>query len=193
MTNKTLGVKMNMDKHEKDLKELKAGMANKVLAEMFNRLDSKLTNILRLNPTICSRERPPRAVQPKAWECSLQGPAPSIPANRIICQHVCPVATANPIVLVSQGWPCWLLTVLALNLPLAAVFVPPSFRQYFSLFDIPVPWLGLDDWTEMSDWPGDWDSYFVLASGSPTFAHNLSTKLKGHHKGILLYAADIIF
>ncbi len=45
----------------------------------------------------------------------------------------------------------------------------------------------------MLDWPRDWDSYSVLASGSPTFAHILSTKLKSHHKGILLYAADIIF
>ncbi len=55
MTNNlTLGVKTNMDKLKKELKELKAGMANKVSAEMFNHLDSKLTNILRLNPTIRS-------------------------------------------------------------------------------------------------------------------------------------------
>jgi hypothetical protein len=57
MTNKlTLWVKSNMDKLEKELKELKAGMTNKVSAEMFNCLDSKLTKILRLNPTIRSHE-----------------------------------------------------------------------------------------------------------------------------------------
>jgi hypothetical protein len=110
----------------------------------------------------------------------------------IIRQHLQPVATTTPIVLVSQGWPCWLSTVLALHLLLEAVFVPQNFRHFFRSFDVTVPWCGLDDLTKMLDWPGNCDSHTVLASGSPTFANTLSTKLKGHHKGILLYATDFV-
>jgi hypothetical protein len=55
MTNKlALGLKSNMDKLEKEVKELKADMSKKVSKEMYNRLDSKLSNILRLNLNICS-------------------------------------------------------------------------------------------------------------------------------------------
>jgi hypothetical protein len=47
-----MGFKTNVDGLEMAVKELKAGAANKVSTEMFNKLDSKLQNLVRRNPNL---------------------------------------------------------------------------------------------------------------------------------------------
>ena len=97
-----------------------------------------------------------------------------------------------PIVVISQGWPCWLSTILSLKLPLQAVFVPPDFREAFVCFGVDVPWRGLDDWEDLSHWPSDWSSHTILGSGAVTFVHTILSKLKVEHDGVLLFATDVI-
>jgi hypothetical protein len=52
----TLGLKTNVDKLEADVQALKARAEKKVSTEMFNRLDSKLQNLIRLNPCLKTRD-----------------------------------------------------------------------------------------------------------------------------------------
>jgi hypothetical protein len=97
------------------------------------------------------------------------------------------------VVVVAQGWPCWLSTVLTLNVPLEVVYVSPAFCKHFLLFEVEIPWRGLDDWTDLFTWPAEWESHTILAAGSSTFVHTFLTKLNSHHMGVLLYATDVIF
>ncbi len=95
---------------------------------------------------------------------------------RIVQQLLCPVVADTPIIVISQDWPCWLSMVLALKLPMVAVFVPPAFREVFHSFGVAVPWRGLEEWGELSAWPSAWDSLTVLSSGSILFVDTILYK-----------------
>jgi hypothetical protein len=51
-----LGLKTNVDKFKTDVKALKAGAEKKISTKMFNKLDSKLRNLIWLNPSLKMRE-----------------------------------------------------------------------------------------------------------------------------------------
>jgi hypothetical protein len=115
-----------------------------------------------------------------------------VPGVRVIRQHIRPVATNTPIVVIAQEWPCWLSVILALQLPVVTVFVQPVSHNVFMSFDVAVPWCGLDEWEDLFSWPSDWDFLTILGSGSVLFVDTILPKLRGHHNGVLLSALDII-
>jgi hypothetical protein len=51
-----LGLKTNVDKLKMAVKDLKAGATNRVSTEMFNKFDSKLQNLIHLNPNLKTRD-----------------------------------------------------------------------------------------------------------------------------------------
>ncbi len=49
----------------------------------------------------------------------------------VVRQVVCPLHVEGGIVVISQGWPCWLAAALALGLPVVDVFCPQHYHRLF--------------------------------------------------------------
>lgn len=99
-----------------------------------------------------------------------------------------PIVCPRKIVVIGQEWPCWLTTVLALNLPVLEVYMSQEFSDVFKTSAY-VPLSSLD---AMRYAPHDWADCTVLASGSHEFLSLLLTKLR-YHDGPFIYVTDIVF
>ena len=57
----------------------------------------------------------------------------SFPSNfqDVVRQVVCPLHVEGGIVVICQGWPCWLTAALALGLPVVDVFCPQYYHRLF--------------------------------------------------------------
>ena len=53
--------------------------------------------------------------------------------SRIIRRRMGHLVCGQPLVMIAQGWPCWLSTVLAFDLPMLAVFMPWQYREIFGM------------------------------------------------------------
>jgi hypothetical protein len=101
------------------------------------------------------------------------------------------MSSGNPIVVVAQGWPCWLSTLLSFDLPVCAVFMA---RQYWGIFsEVEKGYIyickDLKEWSEMDCWPADWEQHSVLASGSDSF---LPMVVGGKLKPIRVYSSTLL-
>ena len=99
-----------------------------------------------------------------------------------------PVVCHHKVVVITQDWPCWLSSVVAMNLPLAAVFLSKAMQSLFAAREY-IPLVSLDSRWEV---PPDWTSYTVLASGTHEWFSFISTKLSAH-VGPFIYATDVFF
>ena len=99
-----------------------------------------------------------------------------------------PVICNHKLVVIAQDWPCWLAPALAMNLPLAAVFISKAMQFLFAAREY-IPLSSLDARWEV---PPDWSSYTVLASGTHEWFSFISTKLSAH-VGPFIYATDVVF
>ena len=79
------------------------------------------------------------------------------------------VSSDQPIVVIAQGWPCWLSTVLSFDLLLIAIFMPWQYWGIFSEMEKGDICKYLEDLSRMDWWPADWDQHSVLASGTNSF------------------------
>jgi hypothetical protein len=97
--------------------------------------------------------------------------------------------------MITQGWPCWLSTILSFDLSLEAAYVALSFCPFFSPFvedTCVIPWCDLADLRNLVHWPVAWDSSPVLVSGSQDFLILLMSKISGH-VGPFIHALEIVF
>jgi hypothetical protein len=99
-----------------------------------------------------------------------------------------PVICNHKLVIIVQDWPCWLAPALAMNLPLAAVFISKAMQSLFAAREY-IPLASLDARWEV---PPDWSSYTVLASGTHEWFSFISAKLSAH-VGTFIYATDVVF
>jgi len=102
------------------------------------------------------------------------------------------VSSDQPIVVIAQGWPCWLSAVLAFDLPLVAIFMPWQYRGIFSEMEKGDICKDLEDLNRMDRWPADWDQHSILASGTNLFLPMLVAKLKPH-QGLFIYSTNVVF
>jgi len=102
------------------------------------------------------------------------------------------MSSGDPIVVVAQGWPCWLSTLLSFDLPVCAVFMPRHYWGIFSEMEKGYICKDLQEWSEMNPWPTDWEQHSVLASGSDSFLPMVAGKLKPH-RGLFFYSTDVVF
>ena len=109
-------------------------------------------------------------------------------SSLIVCQMILPVICNHKLVVIAQDWPCWLAPALAMNLPLAAVFISKAMQSLFLAREY-IPLVSLDGHFEV---PPDWGSYTVLASGTHEWFSFISTKLSAH-VGPFIYATDVVF
>ncbi len=98
----------------------------------------------------------------------------------------------NPIVVVAQGWPCCLSTLLSFDLPVCAVFMAQQYWGIFSEVEKGSICKDLKEWSELDCWPADWEQHSVLASGSDSFLPMMVGKLKSH-QGLFFYSTDVVF
>jgi hypothetical protein len=110
-------------------------------------------------------------------------------SSRIVREMIHPVICHHKIVVIAQeDWPCWLAPAVAMNLPLAAVFISKAMQPLFAAREY-IPLASLDARWEV---PPDWSSYTVLASGTHEWFSFISTKLSAH-VGPFIYATDVFF
>lgn len=85
-----------------------------------------------------------------------------------------------PLVVISEGWPGCLATVLALGLPLAAGIFPIRWHRYFKLplnNNSITPWESLEVMRPTKfDWGGD---YIFIVAGSPDFLDRTIRRIGG--------------
>ena len=110
----------------------------------------------------------------------------------IIRRRMGVMSSANPIVVIAQGWPCWLATLLLFDLPVCAVFMAQKYWGIFSEVEKGDICKDLEELSKMDHWPADWDQHLVLASGSNSFLLMVVGKLKPHW-GLFLYSTDVVF
>ena len=95
----------------------------------------------------------------------------------------------HPIVMVSQGWPCWLSTALSLSLPIERVYAHSMFESMFSTPSnnkLTPDWYGLGDLTSLSDV----NHAFILGSGSYDFLEQLPRDIPKSCRGFM-FAVDV--
>ncbi len=86
----------------------------------------------------------------------------------VVRQPVQSVKLPYAVVVVTSKWPCWLVPMLALRLPLACAFFP---RTLHSLFKVPTSWSNpklMDVWATYEDFLATWlpsVPLVILASG----------------------------
>ncbi len=116
-------------------------------------------------------------------------------SNIVLHQRLCPVFCLGSIVMIAQGWPFWLSTILAFDLSLEAAYIASSFCPFFSPFveDMRIiPWRDLADLRNLVHWQVAWDSSSVLVSGSQDFLIHVMSKISGH-VGPFIHAMEIMF
>ena len=102
------------------------------------------------------------------------------------------MSSGDPIIVIAQGWPCWLSTLLAFDLPLCAVFMAWQYWGIFSEIVKGDKCKDLEELSRMDWWPADWDQHSVLASGTNSFLPMVIIKLKPH-QGLFIYSTDVVF
>ncbi len=116
-------------------------------------------------------------------------------SNVMLRQHLCPVFCLGWIVVIAQGWPCWLSSILAFGLLLEAAYIGSSFFSFFSLLvedTRVIPWCDLANLCGLVHWPVAWDKSPVLVSGSGDFLNLVMSKISGH-VGPFIHAMEIVF
>ena len=105
-----------------------------------------------------------------------------------------PLSQEGIIIVVAEGWPCWLPAVLSLRLPLQAVFAPRYSEQCFAP-SLPqgVRWQPLREWKSLPIFPPIWRKACVLASGSVEFCKSVLATLGEEHVGPFIFTIDIKF
>ena len=118
--------------------------------------------------------RPPASLPGAAGLSLIEDQPPLRPPLISLCivrQMIHPVICLHKIVVIAQDWPCWLAPALAMNLPLAAVFITKAMQSLFSAREY-IPLASIDTLWEV---PPDWSSYTVLASGTHEWFSFVST------------------
>eukprot|EP00984_Skeletonema_dohrnii_P020225 scaffold9792_cov129-Skeletonema_dohrnii-CCMP3373.AAC.2 len=83
------------------------------------------------------------------------------------------VVPPEPLIIFAQGWPSFLISALAMDLPIAGAFFPASFHCYFDKTKSgDLTWYEPDDF-KPSEYKG-----IVLASGSMEFIHHVHRRCK---------------
>ena len=111
--------------------------------------------------------------------------------NDITCVIHPLIRNEGVIIIIAEGWPCWLPAVLALRLNLRTVFAPTKFTKCFGLSP-PQDWICLQELVSSPVLPAMWNASCVLASGSVRFCDSLLSKLQ-EHVGPFIYTVDMKF
>jgi len=110
----------------------------------------------------------------------------------IIRHLIARVECITGVVVVSQDWPSWVPTLLALQIREVQVFAPVVYQRWFEgAAALDWRWSSVKDFSE-SQWSTAWDNYTVLTSGSMQFLPQVMSKLKTH-VGSFIYATDVVF
>jgi hypothetical protein len=67
------------------------------------------------------------------------------------------MSSGNPIVVIAQGSPCWLLTLLSFDLPVRSVFMAWQYWGMLSEMEKKDTCKDLEELSKMDHWPADWD------------------------------------
>ena len=111
--------------------------------------------------------------------------------NDITCVIRPLVRNEGLIIIIAEGWPCWLPAVLALRLNLQAVFAPMKFAKCFG-HSPHLIWKCLQELVSSPVLPTMWNTACILASGSVKFCEPLLTQLQSH-TGPFIFAVDMKF
>ncbi len=105
------------------------------------------------------------------------------------------ISKSVAMVVVAQEWLCWLVSMLALGLDLAAVFATAHLQAFFLPFvslSENLPWRNIDQWHAMVFRPPEWDGHSVIILGSALFLESGIPKLCDHAHPFLV-CLDTIF
>ena len=113
--------------------------------------------------------------------------------GNVVRQFIPTYHGAPPIIVIAQHWPCWLSTVIGLQLPLVGGYFAARFHTFFQL---PRSSLNLmSSWSTVEHFCGIGHTYAnctILASGSMNFLATVERGCAGH-TGALVFAVDHFF
>ena len=130
---------------------------------------------------------------------SIVQPLPTPNLSKIVRHPVRPIKVPFSLVIVAEGWPCWLPSVSALQLPISGGYFPPRLHKLFP--NIPhwsQPQL-MSRWKHTNEFLRYTENHHSLPSsvclliwGSIQFYHNLLARLQ-EHPGPFIFAIDTDF
>ena len=117
---------------------------------------------------------------------------PSPACTSVVRGFIPTYASAPPIVILGQQWPCWLSTALSLRLQILGGFFASRFHRFFEVPDTLKLTFAWSTFDQLLPFVSTTRGAALLASGSLTFLSTLELLCVGH-VGTFLYAVDTPF